>query len=409
MKVGSVKVLKESQKTMIISMGAAFMGAMVSVGPALITQISNFTYEYKGAIGVVLCLVIIMTFVAQISIWRITAGSNQYIQDIANNMHKGLGSAIALMIAVCGFIFNIGNIAGASVGIHYLINWNNSACIILSMAVAIGLYASNNSKKILNIVAQISGFVFILILLYTVLQHGIPFKNITSDYSGIVNKQDLCYPALSLIGTGLGGFVMFIGAHSLIDEHRAGVNNIHEIEKTSIIGVTASAVMRVLLFFAVYAVVSQGIQIDSDNTLLSVFNASLPAVGTILFGAIMTISSLSCIVICTYASTEFFQSAFHMSQKHIKRNRILFVVLTGSIALLYGKPVKLLMIVGAIVGLTIPLIILIPIVLVCKYKNILGEKYPFSKVRLVLLIICFAIITIICIGSLPSIWHMIVS
>lgn len=55
----------------------------------------------------------------------------------------------------------------------------------------------------------------------------------------------------TLIGGTVGGYIVYAGAHRLVDNGVRGVENVKEITRSSVIGMALTAIMRVLLFLAV--------------------------------------------------------------------------------------------------------------------------------------------------------------
>ena len=391
-----------------ISMGAAFMSAMVTVGPALITQISNFTRDLGGSIFLAIVFAAVLIYFSEVSIWRMTAGSNQYFQDLSDRLLPGLGRLLSLLIVICSFIFNVGNVAGSSVGASSLTDLPERAGVLLGLLVSAVLFLSKNSLKIMNVVSQVFGAVFILVMLYTVLQYPVPFGKIFAASIRPDDAAGLFYPILSLVGTGLGGYAVFIGAHSLIDQGLGGAERLREISAFAGVGVGAGTLMRLLLFTAVFSVVSgASLASDGSNTLLSVFRVLLPGFGTQVYGLIMTVTSLSCIIFCTYATSGFVRSAFRLRDTDLRKIELGFLLSSGAAALVFGRPVRLLMIVGALTGLSIPLVLLIAILYVFRHPTMLGDSYPARRRIGVPLILCFLLISAIALGSLPELAEMI--
>ena len=67
-------------------------------------------------------LSIIIDIGAQINIWRILVVTGLRGQEISNKVVPGLGTVISILIAFGGLAFNIGNIAGAGLGLNAILD-----------------------------------------------------------------------------------------------------------------------------------------------------------------------------------------------------------------------------------------------------------------------------------------------
>ena len=56
----------------------------------------------------------------QLNIWRILGVSGKRAQDVANEVFPGLGYFIAVLVAIGGLVFNIGNVGGAAMGLNVI-------------------------------------------------------------------------------------------------------------------------------------------------------------------------------------------------------------------------------------------------------------------------------------------------
>lgn len=103
-----------------VAMGAAFVMAMSAVGPGFLTQTAAFTSQLGPNFGFAILVTILIDIVVQINIWRIITVSGKHAQQIANDIFPGLGYFLTFLIVVGGFFFNIGNVAGAGLGLNVL-------------------------------------------------------------------------------------------------------------------------------------------------------------------------------------------------------------------------------------------------------------------------------------------------
>src|SRR5690349_16969655 len=94
--------------------------ATSAIGPGFITQTTVFTQQLLTSFGFVILISILLDIAAQLNIWRIVAVSEKRAQDIANNLLPGMGYLLAFLIVLGGLAFNIGNVAGAGLGLDIL-------------------------------------------------------------------------------------------------------------------------------------------------------------------------------------------------------------------------------------------------------------------------------------------------
>ena len=101
-------------------LGAVFLMATSAIGPGFITQTTKFTDTLKASFGFVILISVLMDIGAQLNIWRIVSVSKSYAQDLANKVVPGSGYILSVLIILGGIAFNIGNIAGAGLGLKQI-------------------------------------------------------------------------------------------------------------------------------------------------------------------------------------------------------------------------------------------------------------------------------------------------
>src|SRR6476660_1074089 len=100
--------------------GAIFLMATSSIGPAFLTQTSLFTQQFMASFAFAIVASIVIDIGAQLNIWRVISVSGLRGQEIAGKVFPGLGLFVAILMVFGGFAFNIGNVAGAGLGINVL-------------------------------------------------------------------------------------------------------------------------------------------------------------------------------------------------------------------------------------------------------------------------------------------------
>lgn len=90
------------KKNSSILLGAAFLMATSAIGPGFLTQTAVFTEQLRSDFGFVILASIILSFIAQINVWRVIGISGMRGQDIANTVLPGLGYFVAFLVALGG-------------------------------------------------------------------------------------------------------------------------------------------------------------------------------------------------------------------------------------------------------------------------------------------------------------------
>ena len=114
--------------------GAAFLMATSAIGPGFLTQTSKFTAQFGTALSLVIVLAIIMDITAQMNIWSVVSVSGMRAQDVANKLLPGLGVVIAILVAIGGLAFNVGNVGGVALGFNAMFGLNEKIGAVIAGA-----------------------------------------------------------------------------------------------------------------------------------------------------------------------------------------------------------------------------------------------------------------------------------
>lgn len=363
---------KESKASILL--GAAFLMATSAIGPGFLTQTTHFTSILAASFGFVILTSIIIDIGAQMNVWRIIAVSEKRAQDIANAVLPGLGIFLAVLIVIGGLAFNIGNIAGAGLGLNVLFGVSPTMGAILSGVVAILVFVVREAGKAMDRFTQVAGFVMIALTVYVMFTAQPPvgeavvktFAPDTIDILAIV----------TLVGGTVGGYITFAGAHRLLDAGIKGKENLGEVTKGSISAIGIASIMRIFLFLAALGVVSQGLALDPKNPPASVFQLAAGNIGYKMFGVVMWAAAITSVVGAAYTSVSFIRTLNATLEKYHKWIIIGFIAISTIVFALVGKPVAILILVGALNGLILP--ISLGVMLIAAYKpKIVGDyKHP---------------------------------
>jgi Mn2+/Fe2+ NRAMP family transporter len=192
-----------------------------------------------------------------------------------------------------------------------------------------------------------------------------------------VNPTRFSFTAvLTIVGGTVGGYITFAGAHRLLDAGMGGRENLGNISRGALGAIGLASLMRVLLFLAAFGVISAGGKLNPDNPAASVFQLASGVYGYKLFGLVMFSAGISSVVGSAYTSISFIKSFHPLILKHNRQIIIGFIIISCFIFLMIGKPVKTLVMVGAINGFILPLSLGIMLVAAYRDKIVAGYKQP---------------------------------
>lgn len=366
------KVTQKASRSVLL--GAAFLMATSSIGPGFLTQTTVFTEQLLASFGFVILVSVLLDIFAQMNVWRIIVVSGLRGQEIANKVLPGLGIVLAVLIVFGGLAFNIGNVAGAGLGLNAMLGMDTVTGAILSAVFAIVIFLFKEASKVMDRAAQIAGAVMIFLMFYVAVSTHPPVgEAVVRTFA----PTDISILAIvTLVGGTVGGYITFAGGHRLLDAGLKGVEAIPEVNKSSITGIIVTAVMRIALFLAVLGVVSQGLKLDAANPAASVFQLALGDIGYRIFGVIMWAAAVTSVVGAAYTSVSFIKTFHKNIAKYENWIIIAFIAISTLIFALIGKPVNVLVLAGALNGLILPLALGTLLIAVYK-KDVVGSyKHP---------------------------------
>src|SRR3954470_14580605 len=143
--------------------GAAFLMATSAIGPGFLTQTAVFTERLGASFAFAILVSILLDLVAQLNIWRVLAVTGRRAQDVANEVLPGWGWFLAILVAIGGLAFNIGNIAGTGLGIQVLTGLDVRIGGTLSAVIAIALFLVPEAGRAMDRFAQVLGILMIVL------------------------------------------------------------------------------------------------------------------------------------------------------------------------------------------------------------------------------------------------------
>jgi Mn2+/Fe2+ NRAMP family transporter len=355
-------------------LGSAFLMATSAIGPGFITQTTVFTEKLKASFGFIILCSIIIDIIVQLNIWRVVSVSGMRSQDLANRTFSGSGYVLTTLVVIGGLAFNIGNIAGAGLGVQVLIGWELHYCVIISTVIALIIFWMKEIGKALDVFSKALGIVMIGMMIYIVFKSKAPIG--AAIYHTILPEHIDTTAIIILVGGTVGGYISFAGVHRLIDAGISGQSNVKEVTRASVKGILIASTMRILLFLAALGVVSQGASLDPGNPAASVFRIAADEIGYKVFGLILWAAAITSVVGSAYTSISFLKT-FHPSLHRREKFLItIFILISAVTFLIVGRPVNILVIVGALNAFILPIALAIVLRASTKIQLMKGYTHP---------------------------------
>ena len=370
----------EKKNNLSVLLGAAFLMATSAIGPGFMTQTAVFTKDMGATFAFVILVSVIMSFVAQLNVWRVLAVSKMRGQDIANKVLPGLGYFITFLVCLGGLAFNIGNVGGAALGFQVLFDLDLKIAALVSGALGVIIFSFKSASKLMDKLTQVLGAMMILLIGYVAFSTNPPVG--TAIKETFLPSSINLMAIITLIGGTVGGYIMFSGGHRLIDAGIVGEENLPQVNKSAILGMSVATIVRIFLFLAVLGVVSLGNQLDAGNPAADAFKIAAGTVGYKIFGLVFLAAALTSIVGAAYTSVSFLKTLFKVVKDYENLFIIGFIVVSTLILIFLGKPVKLLVLAGSLNGLILPITLAITLI-ASKKEGIVG-KYKHSNILFLL-------------------------
>ncbi|MGQ0703734.1 MAG: NRAMP family divalent metal transporter [Gemmatimonadales bacterium] len=369
----SAAVLRRGRLRVLL--GAAFLMATSAIGPGFLTQTVVFTGALGASFGFAILMSVLFDLGAQLTIWRVIIAARRPAQPLLDRVLPGLGKALAILVAAGGLAFNIGNVAGAGLGLNALLGTPPPLGAVVSAGLAIALFLSREAGRAMDRFAQVMGIVMVALTVYVAVTAHPPLGEALVRTVAPVRLDGLSI--LTIVGGTVGGYITFAGAHRLLDAGLSGPAAIGPATRSAVTGIGVATVMRVMLFLAALGVVSQGLALDPANPPASVFRLAAGPVGYRLFGAVMWAAAITSVVGSAYTSVTFVRTLRPGWEAKTTPLIIAFIAISTAIFLAVGRPVAVLIAVGALNGLILPFGL--GAVLVAAYRADLMNGYRHPK------------------------------
>jgi Mn2+/Fe2+ NRAMP family transporter len=348
--------------------------ATSAIGPGFLTQTAVFTQQLGASFAFAILVSIVVDLVAQLNIWRVLAVSARRAQDVANDVLPGLGWLLAVLVATGGLAFNIGNIGGTGLGLNALLGMDPRVGAAASASIAIALFVVPEAGRAMDRFAQLLGILMIALALYVAVASQPPY--VEALRSTIAPARVDVLSIVTIVGGTVGGYITFAGAHRLLDAGIVGTENLGAVTRSASLAIGVASLMRVVLFLGALGVVSRGIVLDPTNPSADVFRRIGGSAGYRIFGLVMWAAAITSVVGSAYTSVSFLRSLSPALERHWRAAIIAFIVVSSLVFLVVGRPVKVLVAVGALNALILPLSLGAMLVAARKHTIVGDYRHP---------------------------------
>ncbi|MEQ3552035.1 NRAMP family divalent metal transporter [Pseudonocardia nematodicida] len=357
-------------------LGAMFLMATSAIGPGFITQTTTFTAQLGAAFAFAILVSILVDIAIQMNVWRVVGVSGMRAQQLANKVAPGAGWLLTALVVVGGLVFNIGNVAGAGLGLNAMLGLDPMIGGALSALLAIAIFTIKRAGMALDRIVVVLGVLMIALTTYVALVSGPPVGDALRN---AVLPDEISWLAITtLIGGTVGGYITYAGAHRMLDSGLSGPENAGAVARSSVQGILVTGVMRIVLFLAVLGVVAGGVSLaDSENPAATAFEAAAGEVGLRLFGVILWAAAITSVIGAAYTSVSFLTSK-DTPARTTNLLTIGFIAVSTVVFLVAGTtPVTLLIFAGAFNGLILPIGFTILLWVAWRRRDLLrGYRYP---------------------------------
>ncbi|MBL8792682.1 MAG: divalent metal cation transporter [Planctomycetia bacterium] len=355
-----------------VSSGAAFLMAVSAIGPGFLTQTTQFTFQFGASLAFAILVSLVIDIGGQLNTWRVIAVSGKRGNEVADAVLPGLGWVITAVVIVGSFIFNLGNLSGCALALNALLGWPMPVGATLSALLAVVLFLLPRMLTAVDWFAKVLGIGMIVMTCYMLFVTAPPIGEAARH--ALTPTLNTAFPAVTLVGGTIGGYIMFSGAHRLLDGGISGVEQLPAITWASVQGILITGVMRVVVFLAVLGVTQTGVQLSPTTPVFDAFRAAAGNLGFLLAGSIFWAAAITSVVGCGYTSISFLRLS---ERERLRAGLIIgFIIasLTVTLALQLAELRATTLLIGAatINGVLMP-VTLGTILLAAYRRSLMGE------------------------------------
>jgi Mn2+/Fe2+ NRAMP family transporter len=357
-----------------VLIGAAFLMATSAIGPGFLTQTAVFTERLGPAFGFAILISIIIDLAAQLNIWRVIAVSGKRAPDVADQVAPGLGTLLAVLVTLGGLAFNVGNVAGAGLGLQVVFGTPVAVGAVVSAVIGIGLFLFKDAGRAMDRFSTFLGIVLVALTWYVAFASDPPIAAAVRET--FVPSQLDVLAIVTIVGGTVGGYITFAGAHRLLDAGVKGEENVRKVTQSAFWAIGIATLMRVVLFLAALGVTSKGLALDPANPPASVFRHATGELGYRIFGVVMWAAAITSVVGSAYTSVTFLRGLHRSLDARWTQLVTAFIALSTVIYVVIGRPVRTLLLVGALNGLILPLALATMLVAAHRTRIVGTYRHP---------------------------------
>lgn len=343
--------------------------ATSAIGPGFLTQTAVFTASLGSAFATAILVSLLIDVAAQLNVWRVLGVTRRRGHELASDLLPGLGAWVSLLVVLGGLIFNVGNVAGCALGLSVfgVPGWLGAS---LSALLAIALLSARRLGRVVDLCAQVLGALMI-VLTASVMLASRP------DYGAALRAalwpgRLEFLPIVTLVGGTVGGYITYSGVHRLLDAGVGGAADGPHLDRAAFTGIAVTGLLRVSLFLAVLGVLSHGGRLDPGNPTASAFRLGAGEWGYRFFGVVLWSAALTSVVGCTYTSFTFARTFVGAAARQPAPWLAGFIALALGLHLMLGRPVRLLIVAGALNGLVLPVTLGV-VLLAARRRDLMGH------------------------------------
>ena len=337
-------------------LGALFLMATSAIGPGFITQTATFTQQLGAAFAFGILVSVLIDLAVQMNVWRMITLTGKRASVLANEALPGSGYVLAVLIVLGGLVFNIGNTAGAGLGMNALFGIDPRLGGAISAAIAIAIFLAKRAGVLVDRVVIVAGLVMIVLTVTVMILSDPPVGDALRQ---TVLPDTVSFATITtIVGGTVGGYITYAGAHKLLDSGTAGPEHIAEVNRAAVSGIIVTGIMRYVLFLAILGVVASGVVLDvTGNPAGDAFGAAAGETGLRLFGAVFWIAAITSVIGAAYTSVSFLPVfSARITGRAADRWTVGFIVVSLAAYLSIGTPpATLLVFVGGLNGLILPI------------------------------------------------------
>jgi Mn2+/Fe2+ NRAMP family transporter len=353
-----------------------FLMATSAIGPGFITQTTAFTVQLGAAFAFAIAASIVVDIALQLNVWRVIGVSGRRAQELGNLVLPGLGYAMAGLLLLGGLVFNVGNVSGAGLGTDAMLGLDPRIGGAISALIAIGIFLSKRAGVAVDRIVVVLGLLMISLTAYIAITSGPPVGRALRN---VVLPEQISFLAITtLIGGTIGGYIVYAGAHRLLDSGVTGPGHIRDITRGSVTGIIITGIMRIVLFLAILGVVTAGAELDPESQAASAFQQAAGQVGLRVFGVVLWAAAITSVIGASYTTVSFITSRTRTSDRTRTALVCGFIAITALVFVLIGTPpTTLLIFAGAFNGLLLPFGIGVVLWVATRRADLLnGYRYP---------------------------------